>query len=440
VGLQLVSSLSLLRTVVHTDLATVAADPMLRWIPTIWFLALSQTLAGVGSPAIAALAWRAVMATTLTTAGALLLFASTHRRLMRLALESRESVSRRRGWRTTLMAGVLRLADRGPVPRAVSAFAIQTITRSRPHRLLLATYVGLAGALMVSETGPLLWRDRLAALRQPHVELLAVPFVLQFCVLLGARLALAIPVEPRANWIFRLDEPGDRLAVVNSVRDLLLITIVVPIAIAATLTAWLLWGAWLAVMQLTSGMVMGWLLVEILLVGFRKIPFACTYYPGRSRMRTVWPFYLLALIGYATGTAGAERALASHPAAYGAAVLLIAATTAALARHRAQRLAEPFGLRFEEEDPDALFPGFDFRTSSKTQSASFATPTRYSQSRRRDAGTTGHMAASSTDRRAAVPPYPSWRCIGSILLNDGPGENATGWSIAVRIMKKNHRR
>jgi hypothetical protein len=105
---------------------------------------------------------------------------------------------------------------------------------------------------------------------------------------------------------------------------------------------------------------MGWLLTEIVLVGFRKVPFTCTYFPGRSRVRTLWPCYLVALIVYAAGTATAELAMLAKPSRTALFVLPLAATIAALTWIRARLLADPFGLRFEEEDPDALFGGFRF--------------------------------------------------------------------------------
>jgi hypothetical protein len=356
--LQLLFQMSLLREIVP------AANPgaAMRWIPSLWFLALFDALSGKPfASASGQLAVRAVMATVAVTLGALVLFASTHRRLMRGALESRAPGA---GHAVRLVpaasALIVRVTDRGPLSRAVSEFTLQTIIRSRPHRMLLATYVGFACAIIVSQVGPLLIRDGWPALCEPGIALLAAPFVLQFCAIIGARLVLAIPVEPRANWIVRLYEPGDRQRAIDAVRNVLLGTIVLPITLIAVTMALGLWSPWWAVLHATMCASLGWLLIEAVLTGFRKIPFVCTYYPGRSRMRTLWPFYLVALVLYSTGAAAIERVLAPHPPAFVGLVMGLFLAINLLIRLRARLLAQPLGLRFEEEDPDALFAGFRF--------------------------------------------------------------------------------
>jgi hypothetical protein len=357
--LQLLFLLSLLREVVQAANVANPVDPVMRWIPSLWFLALFDVLSGRPSFGSMQLALRAVIATAAVTVGALALFASTHRRLMRAALESRDAGASG-GVRLVqaAIAAIVRVTDRGPLSRAVTAFTLQTMIRSRPHRMLLATYIGFACAIIVSQLGPLLIREGWSALREPGLVLLAVPFVLQFCAIIGARLVLAIPVEPRANWIIRLYEPRDRQRTIDAVRDVLLATIVMPIALASGIIALALWSPWWALVHVVMCAGMGWLLTESVLTGFRKIPFVCTYYPGRSRMRTLWPFYLVALIAYSSGAAAIERVVASHPFALVPLVACLAIAINVLIRLRAWLLAQPFGLRFEEEDPDALFAGF----------------------------------------------------------------------------------
>ncbi|HET7616861.1 MAG TPA: hypothetical protein VFK20_00020, partial [Vicinamibacterales bacterium] len=102
----------------------------------------------------------------------------------------------------------------------------------------------------------------------------------------------------------------------------------------------------------------GVLLLDILLVGLRKIPFACRYYPGRARMRTLWPFYLLALTVYAYSLARLELLTMSRPVLLLFIVPTAALCTAGLAQLRRVDLQLPPGLTFEDEDPDAVFGGF----------------------------------------------------------------------------------
>ena len=70
---------------------------------------------------------------------------------------------------------------------------------------------------------PLILRGDPAALARPGVAVTSAPLVVMFFVLVGLRALFAIPIEPKANWIFRLREPANRLAVVAGVRRALIV-------------------------------------------------------------------------------------------------------------------------------------------------------------------------------------------------------------------------
>lgn len=101
------------------------------------------------------------------------------------------------------------------------------------------------------------------------------------------------------------------------------------------------------------------LLLDGLLIGFRKIPFACTYYPGRSRAATLWPFYIVALVIYAYALSAVERAAMTSGDALGVIVAAVAAVYAALASMRRRERQCPLHLIYEEEEPDRTFEGFN---------------------------------------------------------------------------------
>ena len=53
----------------------------------------------------------------------------------------------------------------------------------------------------------------------------------------------------------------------------------------------LLWGWRVAGAHLVFGLVLSALLVELLLLNFDKIPFTCTYLPGKANVKGFWPVY-----------------------------------------------------------------------------------------------------------------------------------------------------
>src|SRR5882757_2529930 len=116
-----------------------------------WFLALYDVLAGTRRSLHGALALAAGVATVAVVVMGTGLIALSYRRLVRIALETPDGGGNGRsklfGRASRTLAGVLRP---GPVQRAVAGFTLRSLGRSRTHLTLLATYVGVAAALVVT--------------------------------------------------------------------------------------------------------------------------------------------------------------------------------------------------------------------------------------------------------------------------------------------------
>ena len=107
---------------------------------------------------------------------------------------------------------------RHPVERAVVAFAIKSLTRSRRHRLLIAIYVGVGLAFVIGSFLRPYVRDGITmSLDEPSAALLSIPFVLSFFLLVALRVLFSVPTEIRANWIFQMTESRDKSAYVGGV-------------------------------------------------------------------------------------------------------------------------------------------------------------------------------------------------------------------------------
>jgi hypothetical protein len=338
------------------------ASPIARLLPSVWFVRLYEMLSGVADPE----AFRTgVFALTLTgsvTAVAILLYGASYARLTRNAIETppgspvRLPFARLR----TVMAHAPIWLRGSHIERAVCAFTLRTLARSRQHRMLLALYLAVALALVVSGTMPLMLEHDPRALAHPRVALMSAPLVVLFFMLIGMRALFAIPVELGANWLFRLREPADRPAVVAGVRRALLTGCVIPVAAMAAIgTAWL-WGPRVGLLHGLFCALMGLVLSEILLIRLCKIPFTCTYFPGTARVRLLWPAYIAAFTNYAYTSASLEtEILLDRPFAYAVCCTILCAIVGVLAFARARSLHARTGLLFVEPDPHALFAGFD---------------------------------------------------------------------------------
>jgi hypothetical protein len=108
-----------------------------------------------------------------------------------------------------------------------------------------------------------------------------VPFPLIVVLGLAARASLALPIEPRANWVFQITERdairADELA--GAERVLVLFAAAIPVA-AATPLQWLVAGP-RALLAAAMTLTIGLFWVEILLRDWHRIPFTCSYLPGK---------------------------------------------------------------------------------------------------------------------------------------------------------------
>ncbi len=152
------------------------------------------------------------------------------------AQSSSAGIAKRRGCGRRLLARGL--ADRIiPDSRelAVFAFIAKILGRSRQHRLILTTFSALALAVIVESFVSLAlsrsfrgFSVQTPALRQAAIS---APLALSLFVLCGFRYLFRLPVELRANWIFRMNEPGNRLVLLAGVERFLLYCAVIPVAL-----------------------------------------------------------------------------------------------------------------------------------------------------------------------------------------------------------------
>jgi hypothetical protein len=336
----------------HEQLSRLAA------LPPTWFFGLYEQLAGTAGASSAALA-RLAIGLTIGAAGAAVgLYAASYDRLSQRALEG--VASRASAWalwptsRTRRLSGVMSR----PVRDAIRSFTIRTLLRSRTHRMMFAVYGGFALAIIMSSAVSIALRNRGAGFWQPGISMMSMPLVAQFLLMVAIRAIVAIPSEPKARWVFRVCEPADRHAAVSGARDAMLLLVVLPTTAFALFQGLVFWTPGTALSHAAFTFVLGGLLAEILISRTGKLPFACTYLPGNSRIFSLWPLYLLVFFFYSVVFAAIDLALSRRPGklAWFCVAAILAAQVVAFMRRRA--LAALPALRFDEEDANAIFQGF----------------------------------------------------------------------------------
>jgi len=303
-----------------------------------------------GSPALVLLARRAwiAMITVFVTTG--VVYALSYFRTLRKIVEEPDLVPAGRK--------IFRLPRFGnPVQTAIIQFSIRTFLRSRQHRVMFAFYAAMGVAVTIlfvrtgfvthiagiSETDP--WH-------QASVSLLAASVLMIGVCLLGVRAVVAVPVDIPANWIFRSMPSQPGRTYLKARRRALLLAMAVVWAGWAVLFLWN-WPWRQAVGHLAILWLIGASLVEVCLSGSQKLPFTCSYQPGKSRFHMAWFYALMMLIAVGKAAGFERQALRSLPAL--GAILFGLCLVATLLRLRTNMLVAGQEPQFDDPPPPAVF-------------------------------------------------------------------------------------
>jgi len=321
-------------------LLRVAVEQRQFWLylfPPVWFSGLFELFLGEQNQFLASLGMLAVKMTGLALVTMLVTWAFGFRRHFRRTLEAEDSPHRPRPW------SVPGWLVSSPQERALFGFAGKTLARSQKHQFFIATYfsAGLAIALFFG-----------VAIREGRLALSpdgarAVAFVLGFFAISGFRAVFQFPAELTANWLFRMTEARWTEVSRSATRKLVLTVSLVPLLLLALPLEIAAWN-WPTVLEhLAVQLVAAALLVELLFWNFDKVPFTCSYFPGKTNLAVLTILYIYGVTGYSFNMADLEGAMGRH---WADAVLFFAAAAMALIlawrRHPAAG-----GVRFDGSEP-----------------------------------------------------------------------------------------
>jgi hypothetical protein len=277
-----------------------------KFLSSVWFLGLCQFIRERASPPLAALGKLALVSLACLVVIAIAAYALSYRRCFKRIPENVDVVPT-----TTApyVSWIFRVLDhtvlRSGFQRAIYRFAMKTVLRSERHSLVLGGFLGL-GVVLSSQVLFAAFNNKNVGVSAPSAEILSIPLIVSYCLIIGLRFAFTIPTELRANWIFKLLLDKTIPECIPLARKVLL-TFVVPWVVLVVFPLHVyLWG-WIDG-SLHAFVVIVWaiLLADILLVRFRKVPFTCSYPPFRNSAIVVIVAYLIGFFVYVVLTSQFE--------------------------------------------------------------------------------------------------------------------------------------
>jgi hypothetical protein len=272
----------------------------------------------------------------------------------RCFVQSAETMANLPTGRAARASLVFRLLDalllRSAFQRACYRFAFRTIFRSEEQAFAIGGFLSL-GVVIALQT-------MLSAMNKkpsptmsgaaPSPDILSVPLIVGFFLILSLSSAFAIPAPLRANWVFRFHINSRSRECVPLARKIIL-TFVVP-ALAICLPAYSCFWGWRVGMTHTA-LVAVWcvLLMEGLLARFRKIPFTCSLPKFKSHVIVSALLLILGYFAFTSMTATVESWALADPFWFIAFVPVVLGFSVVLWRKRNTMVDSDRHLLFEEQ-------------------------------------------------------------------------------------------
>lgn len=317
---------------------------MLVWLPSYWCLGLFQSLNGSMHPSLEWLARRAYLSLALVGIATIFAYAFAYARTLRRIVEEPEIAPQSQRFNWSLPFG-------DSLTTAVVQFSLRALMRSRQHRVMLAFYLGVGFAITILFLRTPRARHELFAY---DVQLIFSSLMMMCVFVIGMRVVFSMPLSVRANWIFQMTQVRATRDYLAASRRSLFVLGVAPVWLISAVLLLYLWPWTVAIRHLMALALWGFLLAYISLYHFQKIPFTCSYLPGKSFFHMAF-LAGLGLLFLIAKVAAFERSAFENPSKFATLLSLLAAGVAVAAWRTvaAARSADAI-VQFEETPEPAV--------------------------------------------------------------------------------------
>jgi predicted permease len=323
------------------------------WWPPLWFVHLWESM--ITGPA--SLARNAIFAMLIPAVVSICAYLLSYQRYRKMLLEAQP------GRASVRFAGLgARLLERwiaDPREQAAFAFIWKTLFRSRSHRLFLLAYAGAALGWIVDgllNAEPVKLRDE----GLYGLTVVLAPIAVAVLITVGLRYLFTLPVTLRANWVFQSVESDCRGSWQAAMERFVTWCGIAPVFAAGLPAAMAVLGPVRGLAAALLGALGALIFFERYFRDFVKLPFTCSYLPGKQ---PVWAI----LVRFGLSSAALAPVGALYLWASADAISMVALSTALFAlwrRCRAMRCrrwaASPVVW---DEQPDAVLQSIDLQTA-----------------------------------------------------------------------------
>jgi hypothetical protein len=277
----------------------------------LWFVGLYETWLGTTDPFFLKLRWLALLALLLPSLAFFLTMGFGYQRQLKKPGKSKRTKLILPRPKRAFSRILHWLWLRHPLQRAVFYFYQAGLKRSPPHRLRLISYLAVATALALVVMG--IGGSHGGARSLSDNLLFSLTFILCFFTLVAVRTTVTLPITHEANWVWRLTEKEKKHHYFSGLRQGLLFFPLLPLFVLLLLFYSFFWEWSKVGLHGLFSFVTAWLLAEGLFLRFQKIPFTCSFMPGKAKIQYFWLVYLAGFLAYVNFFSWLEGIFSRYP-------------------------------------------------------------------------------------------------------------------------------
>jgi hypothetical protein len=312
-----------------------------RW-PVFWFFGIFCQTTGIFPIELNSLALRAWLSLAAVGTGTVASLLLCYLRTMKKTVEEPDLLPRR-GAEQSIFPGA-------SLQSAVVRFSMRSLARSRQHRVVYAFFLAIAFAIALSTLTQVANERR----PQPITPIFLMSTLMMMCLAVaGLRSIFSLPVSLKANWVLQVTQLSTPERYIAATRRAILVMATNPVWLTVAGLS-LCYRPWHEVAEhLLVLALVGSIMTEATMIGVSKIPFACSYLPGRSNVQDVFWAFVVGFIPLAMMFSRYEQSVLDRPLAYTllvAPLLLTASVLWVFNRHQAKKAV----LRYEESESEVI--------------------------------------------------------------------------------------
>jgi hypothetical protein len=319
------------------------------WIvaaPPLWYLCLYESLLGRADSFDHVLAQRGLMAMCAVLLATIVISSVSHQRYAKRIFESEEKVGRSRLHLLERLSE--RLAKNGR-ESAILIFTVRSIDRMKQHRMIRLVYAGVGCALVLESGIGVILSGALNHGRIEHGAALstvfALPTALFFFLFTGLRYSFRLPVDLRANWVFRLTSPDAIPERERALRFMYFGLALLPAIMTTAPFFFFVLAPWRAVYGTLFACLIAALIIGHELENSDSIPLTCSYLPGKRNILHTGIIYWITVFLLTSVLTGLEALGAANSIRAALVIVLLAAIYWRSQKKETQEMPE---IRFDD--------------------------------------------------------------------------------------------